>query len=68
MQRSPPLASWQFDGFSRIFNCLQIVRNVDSETRFYCDVLGFNCVFQGKLNISVQVPNVSGLPANLITP
>jgi len=65
---SPPLVGWQFDGFSHVFNSSQIVRDVDAEVRFCCDVLGFNCVFQGKLDIGADAPNVLGLPANLVTP
>lgn len=64
----PPLIGWQFEGFSRIFNCSQIVRDMHTEVAFYRDVLGFNCVFQGQLNLDADTPNVLGLPANLISP
>ena len=51
-----------------MFNSTQIVPDVDAAVAFYTDMLGFNLVYRGEIELSEDEPNVLGIPRNLVKP
>ena len=64
----PPLEGEALtQGFSRLFNSTQIVRDIDQTRRFYTDILGFEIYLETRQANAKPGPSVLGLPYNLST-
>ncbi|NMP30100.1 VOC family protein [Thalassotalea sp. M1531] len=64
----PTLEGWpNVKEFSRTFNSTQVVRNINTSTNFYREVLGFKPYLEHKGASSSPGKNVLGLPYNLTT-